>query len=289
MEGPGWVAVLPVKPLALAKSRLREALPAAVHPGLVLAMAVDTAAAVRACPAVVEVIVVTDDPAVRAALVPLDIRVVPDRPAAGLNAAIRHGRRAARHRAGDALALTADLPALRPAELDAVLAAMRVRSAEGSAVRGYVPDAAGTGTTALLAVGVPLRPRFGPGSAAAHAATGATALLGPWPSVRRDVDTGRDLAAAVGLGLGPRSAAALAPARPRYGAGVQGTVATYDPAERSGSLLLDDGTEVAFPPAAFDASGLRLLRPGQRVRVDRDADGRVSRVTLPTFGTDPSP
>lgn len=64
---------------------------------------------------------------------------------------------------------------------------------------------------------------------------------------------------------------------------MQGTVATYDAQNRSGTVLLDDGTEVAFPAAAFDASGLRLLRLGQRLRIERDATGAVSRVTLPTF------
>jgi cold shock CspA family protein len=64
---------------------------------------------------------------------------------------------------------------------------------------------------------------------------------------------------------------------------MQGTVATFDPQTHAGSLLLDDGTELAFPPAAFEASGLRLLRLGQRVRVDREASGRVTRVTLATF------
>ncbi|HEX5540951.1 MAG TPA: cold-shock protein [Micromonospora sp.] len=64
---------------------------------------------------------------------------------------------------------------------------------------------------------------------------------------------------------------------------MQGTVATYDAQTRSGTLLLDDGTELAFPAAAFDASGLRLLRLGQRVRVEHDESGRMVRITLPTF------
>lgn len=64
---------------------------------------------------------------------------------------------------------------------------------------------------------------------------------------------------------------------------MQGTVATFHPATKSGTLLLDDGSEVAFPAAAFDASGLRLLRLGQRVRVEYGADGGITRVTLPTF------
>jgi 2-phospho-L-lactate guanylyltransferase len=64
---------------------------------------------------------------------------------------------------------------------------------------------------------------------------------------------------------------------------MQGTVATFDPGTREGTLLLDDGRELRFPAAAFDASGLRLLRLGQRVRVERDEQGTIVKVTLPTF------
>jgi 2-phospho-L-lactate/phosphoenolpyruvate guanylyltransferase len=64
---------------------------------------------------------------------------------------------------------------------------------------------------------------------------------------------------------------------------MQGTVATFDQTMHHGSLLLDDGTPVAFPAAAFEASGLRLLRLGQRVRVEYGADGAVVRVALPTM------
>lgn len=64
---------------------------------------------------------------------------------------------------------------------------------------------------------------------------------------------------------------------------MQGTVATFDEQLREGTLLLDDGTEVRFPPAAFDASGLRLLRLGQRVRIDQDEHGTITRITLPTL------
>ncbi|KWV31045.1 MULTISPECIES: cold-shock protein [Micromonospora] len=64
---------------------------------------------------------------------------------------------------------------------------------------------------------------------------------------------------------------------------MQGTVATFDASTRTGVLLLDDGTELPFPARAFDASGLRLLRLGQRLRVETDPDGGVVRVTLPTM------
>ncbi|MBH5133020.1 hypothetical protein ACGFWG_05360 [Streptomyces sp. NPDC048405] len=52
---------------------------------------------------------------------------------------------------------------------------------------------------------------------------------------------------------------------------MQATAYTYDPESRSGQVLLDDGTPVPFDAAAFDAGGLRLLRPGQRVRIETEA------------------
>jgi 2-phospho-L-lactate/phosphoenolpyruvate guanylyltransferase len=64
---------------------------------------------------------------------------------------------------------------------------------------------------------------------------------------------------------------------------MQGTVATYDPDYRDGTVLLDDGTELAFDAAAFGASGLRLLRFGQRLRLECDETGRVVRIAIPTM------
>lgn len=62
---------------------------------------------------------------------------------------------------------------------------------------------------------------------------------------------------------------------------MQGTVATFDPSTSSGTLLLDDGSELVFESAAFARSGLRLLRLGQRVSIEAEADGRVHRVLIP--------
>ncbi|MEU7213420.1 hypothetical protein AB0B06_34055 [Streptomyces sp. NPDC044989] len=53
---------------------------------------------------------------------------------------------------------------------------------------------------------------------------------------------------------------------------MQATAYTYDPESRSGQVLLDDGTPVPFDAAAFDAGGLRLLRPGQRVRIETETE-----------------
>ncbi|MET9113969.1 hypothetical protein ABZX38_07165 [Streptomyces longwoodensis] len=66
---------------------------------------------------------------------------------------------------------------------------------------------------------------------------------------------------------------------------MQATAYTYDPATRSGQVLLDDGTPVPFDAAAFDAGGLRLLRPGQRVRIETEGPVDAPRVTLVTLHT----
>ena len=203
---PSWSVVVPAKRLAVAKTRLRPLTAvlgdgtAADHDALVLALLADTVAAARACPVVAEVVVVTDDPAADELVRGLGARTVADEPDAGLNPALEH---AARGLAGPVAALSSDLPALRAAELASALEA-----AEGVG-RGFVADAHGTGTTLLTAVGVPLRPAFGPGSAAAHRAGGAVALVGTWPGLVRDVDTDADLRAALALGAGPRTTALL--------------------------------------------------------------------------------
>jgi cold shock CspA family protein len=64
---------------------------------------------------------------------------------------------------------------------------------------------------------------------------------------------------------------------------VQGTVATYDPEQRTGTVLLDDGTPLEFGRQAFEFSGLRLLRLGQRVWLRRGDDGVISAMRLVTM------
>ncbi|MFE7644947.1 hypothetical protein NFX46_07710 [Streptomyces phaeoluteigriseus] len=66
---------------------------------------------------------------------------------------------------------------------------------------------------------------------------------------------------------------------------MQATAYTYDAGTRSGEVLLDDGTPVPFDAPAFDAGGLRLLRPGQRVRIETEGEGDSRRVTLVTLQT----
>jgi len=58
----------------------------------------------------------------------------------------------------------------------------------------------------------------------------------------------------------------------------QGTVASFEPETGSGTVVLDDGTELSFDGTAFATSGLRTLRFGQRV-IMRVVDGRVVALT----------
>lgn len=66
---------------------------------------------------------------------------------------------------------------------------------------------------------------------------------------------------------------------------MQATAYTYDAETRCGSVLLDDGTPVPFDAPAFDAGGLRLLRPGQRVRIETEGQKDGLRITLVTLQT----
>ncbi|MFI6849839.1 2-phospho-L-lactate guanylyltransferase [Kitasatospora sp. NPDC050467] len=200
----GWSLVLPLKPLALAKTRLAPF--AGEHrPDLALCFALDTVDAALATPGVARVLVVTRDATAARRLAALGAVVVGDEPGGGLNHALAHGAAAALALAPRAplAALSADLPALRPAELARVLAAVP------PAGRAFLADAPGLGTTLLAcAPGSPLSPAFGDGSRARHASGGARELrLDGVESVRRDVDTGADLGEALALGVGPHTRA----------------------------------------------------------------------------------
>ncbi len=68
---------------------------------------------------------------------------------------------------------------------------------------------------------------------------------------------------------------------------MQATVRFFDAVTRSGTVLLDDGTEVPYDGQAFAAGGVRLLRVGQRVRIE--VDPAATRVTFLTIATLPDP
>ncbi|MFV8129748.1 2-phospho-L-lactate guanylyltransferase [Streptomyces syringium] len=202
-----WTLVVPVKPLALAKSRLAGGTGRLPRPALALAFALDTVGAALTCRAVRDVVVVTDDRRAGAELSALGAWVLSEPTGGGgLNSALAHGARTARTRwphTGVAT-LNADLPALRPAELG------RVLDSAAEFPRAFLADAAGIGTTLLSATaGNELAPAFEGRSRARHRASGAREIeLTGVDSVRQDVDTEQDLRTALALGVGPHTAAA---------------------------------------------------------------------------------
>lgn len=218
-----WSVVVPVKAATRGKSRLE--LDGVDRVSLARALALDTIAAAAACELVAQVIVVTDDAALplHAADIPglrwVDEDAVREERAAdvlsggtgplaspGLDGAVALGVEAAGDRTPRA-ALLGDLPALRPGDLSE---ALRLAA---SVSRAVVADAEGTGSTLVTAApGVAWASSFGEGSFARHVALGCVALEIPDAStLRRDVDTAAQLAAARALGVGPRTAALLTP------------------------------------------------------------------------------
>ena len=194
-----WSVVIPVKSPVRAKSRLDPRGTAGTRQDLAQALWADTMASARAAAGVARVLAVVDEAGLD---IPADeIHVQQSQ---GLNAALAEAWAVCVRRWPDdgVGALLGDLPALRPEELAGAL-----RAAADTPL-GYVADAQSTGTTLLTArPGARLQPAFGPGSAARHARI-ATALPGGG-GLRRDVDTEADLAAALVLGVGPRTRAVL--------------------------------------------------------------------------------
>lgn len=201
---PGWGIVIPVKVLAVAKSRL-GGYGNEVRQQLALAFACDVVVACVACPGVVSVLVVTDDAYAAHALASRGASVTADSPGAGLNAALVHGVALLRAElgGGSVAAVSSDLPCLRPEDLAAALAHVPALG------RAFVADASARGTTVLAAgATVALLPAYGAGSRARHLASGAVELAAP-PALRQDVDTPHDLQAARTIGVGAHTLAVL--------------------------------------------------------------------------------
>jgi 2-phospho-L-lactate guanylyltransferase len=198
MSAASFVVILPVKPPALGKSRLRG-LPDAQRRDLAAAFARDTAAAARRTPGVVAVLAVTDDFRFAQELVEDGCEVIPDGVSQDLNATLRQAAVEAARRWPGAVPVTlcADLPALVPDDLAAAL-----REVDGPT---FVRDAAGTGTTVYAAPPERFAPRFGPGSAARHVEAGAREVAAPVTTLRLDVDDLGDLGGALVLGVGPHT------------------------------------------------------------------------------------
>lgn len=197
MVGQECVVLVPVKSPAVGKSRL-VGLPADLRRELAAAFALDTASACLATPGVAAVLAVTSDAGLSRRLVSLGCSAVPDGVVGDLNGCLRLAAAEAGRRWPDLLpvAVCADLPALRPDDLQAALDTLPDRRAS------FVADASGTGTTMYAAPQTAFDPRFGPGSRAAHLLASAVAVEGDLVSLRQDVDELEDLQRVLRLGVG---------------------------------------------------------------------------------------
>lgn len=199
-----FAVVVPVKPPARGKSRLVGP-PDDRRRDLAAAFALDTVTTCLAAERVGAVLVVTDDVAFAARLGGLGCTAIPDGVSGDLNATLREAAAEARRRWPDLVpaALCADLPALRPDDLDEALG----RATAGRA--SFVADATGMGTTLYTAPYDEFAPRFGEASRRSHLDAGAREIDGDLVTLRRDVDDLDDLGAAAALGVGAHTAALL--------------------------------------------------------------------------------
>jgi len=191
------VAILPVKRLGDAKTRLDGDLSPGARRALTEAMITDVLIALRRTPEVDVVLVVTGDTSASALAAGYDAQVVDDPDDAGHNAAVRLGIREAiiEHNADRVLLVPGDCPALDPADVGELL-----RAAPHAPSVVIVPDRHGEGTNALvLSPPEVMHASFGPGSRERHEAAAAEAgaackVIPAW-SLVHDVDTVDDLAA----------------------------------------------------------------------------------------------
>jgi 2-phospho-L-lactate/phosphoenolpyruvate guanylyltransferase len=199
--------VIAVKRLTAAKTRLAPILSASAREGVVLAMLMDTITAAASVAALRSITIVTPDEVAADAARQLGAKVLVDPTPAGhrdpLNNAISEAEVMVRAETPNIVVLQGDLPALQAHELAQAISAGRAHR------RSFVGDRHGTGTSALLAFGVPLNPLFGADSAQRHRDSGAIELTGEWPGLRCDIDTPDDLRTARIIGVGAATAQAI--------------------------------------------------------------------------------
>lgn len=200
------VAIIPIRSLETAKSRLGGPLDAEERQALVRELLERTVRAAVATAGIDEVIVVSDDRNLRALGRSFGATAIAD-PGTDLNAALTLARRAAAERgAWASLALPADLARVSPAAIQGVLVAARGAASEAGSRRPVVvlvPDRHGQGTNALLMAPADAIPfAFGERSRERHAslaaAVGAVYRELPDSPLALDVDTADDLLLAAG-------------------------------------------------------------------------------------------
>lgn len=189
------LAVLPIKDLLHAKTRLSGLLGSGARRALAQSMLADVLAALRRVEGLAEVAVVTGDQIAQTVARGEGRLVLPDLAQSGQSAAAEIGISHAIEGGFERVLLVpGDTPMLDPGELEALLAAAPAR---GVAI---VPDRHREGTNALV-ITPPgaFAPQFGEGSLARHVRAAESAGLAhevmDVPSLQLDVDTPADLTA----------------------------------------------------------------------------------------------
>jgi 2-phospho-L-lactate guanylyltransferase len=190
-------AVVPVKGLARAKTRLAHVLSPSARRELVLTMFEEVLDILRGTQGIGPLLVVTADAKIAALGERKGAMILREGRACGLNAALRRGARHARRQgAKRVLFIPADVPLATPAEIGRIVSAPR-RGGRDSAI--IVPARLGGGTNALmLSPPDALSPSFGEQSFARHcrqaAERGLETKVMRLRGLSRDIDEPADLA-----------------------------------------------------------------------------------------------
>jgi 2-phospho-L-lactate guanylyltransferase len=190
-------AIVPVKALSEAKSRLAPALSPTQRRSLVLAMFEDVLDALAATPGIDAVLVVTADSDVGDLARRKGVTVLQEERSLGLNAALSLGAAEAKRRgAVRVLFIPADLPFATPAEIGEIMVPAQPSERHHPVI---VPARDGDGTNALLLTPPDaLEPSFGPGSFERHCEQARARGLSPrtirLDGLALDIDEPADLA-----------------------------------------------------------------------------------------------
>lgn len=204
MTDESWQAIVPVKSMAHAKSRLgRE--------DLAWPFLQDCVHALKQVDVLSRIVIATSDPDVQRWADQEGCVVVPDDGHAGINAAVLHAATLAPADFG-LMVIVSDLPCLTPE------AVTRVLDAASRHPVSFLADAQGSGTTTWCSTTTaPPVTHFGRDSRQAHSASGAVDLVrlqgDGWAAdvsaARCDVDTPEALERAIALGVGAATSLAV--------------------------------------------------------------------------------
>jgi 2-phospho-L-lactate/phosphoenolpyruvate guanylyltransferase len=189
------IALVPAKPLSLAKTRLRPALVDVDRIAIAHAMFEDVLTALRSSSRIDRVLVVTADARLAAHAHAVGAGVVDEGAPRGLNGAVALGTAVAVQQGADAVVVVlSDVPLLQSADIDELIART---PRPGIAV---VPSKEGTGTNAIVhRPGGIVPPCFGGRSLERHASAAERRQIACtiWRNVRIafDIDVPEDLAA----------------------------------------------------------------------------------------------